>query len=80
MPYPTTDPLQEHELTELALLWGRLSVADIEVTFPTGADLADDFAHLIGAMGRLIDEVGRLRGVLAAGAMEAPPASTEGTR
>ena len=81
LPYETTQPLTEHELIQLALLWGRVSRSDIEIVYPEGEELLAeiDFPRLMSSMGRLLDEVGRLRGVVAAlsaadGAREAPPA------
>ncbi len=54
-PPDTTAPLEECELTALAMLWGEVG----ETTqIPTGHPLV-----LWGAIPLLIDEVGRLRGV-----------------
>lgn len=60
------------------MLWGRLgSIEDVEILCPPGEELlwSIELPRLMQGFGRLVDEVGRLRGVIAA--FEQRPAPRE---
>lgn len=82
---PTTPPMTEGELAELLLLWGRIEEQGITVEGGGASDLvALDAAAGFAAIPRLLDEVGRLRGVEAGLRLELegrkPPTYSEAVR